>query len=177
MINDMRTLAVSKKHSSGIKLASNTVTRVTLIGNARITTSYDDQRKTLRLQNTLYVPELRTNLISVLKIVDRNHIVLFTKDRAYLKDLNERVIFLADREGDLYFVRETGEEARVTTQKDKSPMEWYRRFGHLNMSDLNKMIKNQLAKGIKARRLDDYFTCDACIAGKITAKPFPICAI
>lgn len=50
-----------------------------------MTVSDGERDRPITLQNILYVPELRTNLLSVAKIVDKNHYVLFTEKRAYVK--------------------------------------------------------------------------------------------
>jgi len=50
-------------------------------GDIQVTFSNDKQNKPVTLQNILYVPTLRMNLLSVAKIVDRKHQVLFTKNQ------------------------------------------------------------------------------------------------
>lgn len=52
------------------------------VGITALVNGYDNK---LRLMDALYVPDLKTNFLSVAKIVDR-HKVTFTKDRAIVKD-------------------------------------------------------------------------------------------
>lgn len=56
--------------------------------------------KTVHLEDSLLVPNLRTNLISVSKITDREHEVIFRKNDSY--GLTRMV---ADRIGSLYYMR------------------------------------------------------------------------
>ena len=60
----------------------------------------------MSLKNTLYVPNLRTALMSVSRITDKGFNVLFQKHEAVVTDKTGNVKILADRIGDLYFVRE-----------------------------------------------------------------------
>lgn len=75
--------------------------------------------------------------------------ILFTKNFAYIKNLEVNVKFVADRDCDLFFVRKANEEACVTTTKEKSLVEWHRRFGYLNKANINKMILHQLASDMQ----------------------------
>lgn len=88
---------------SDLKLADNSVTQVKAKGDVRFETA----GQTVTLKNTLYVPELRTNLISVSKIVDNDHQVTFSKDRAVVRDATGKIAITAHRSGDLFYVRGT----------------------------------------------------------------------
>jgi len=69
--------ANSRQIHSGVKLASNATAPVTAKGDVQITVSNGKQDKAVTLQNSLYVPTLRTNFMSIAKIVDKKHQVLF----------------------------------------------------------------------------------------------------
>jgi len=87
-----------------VKLASNTTAPVTAKGDVQITVSNGKQDKAITLQNALYVPTLRTNL-SMAKIVDKKHQVLFTEKQTYVKDTAGKMKMVADR--DLFYLRES----------------------------------------------------------------------
>lgn len=73
-----------------------------------VTVSNGKRNKEITLANALHVPDLRTNLLSIVKIVDKNHKVLFTEKHAYVKNSNGDVKMVADRDGDLfYYARDT----------------------------------------------------------------------
>ena len=61
--------------------------------------------KSIRFRNTLYVPELRNNLLSVSKMTDAGNTVKFHSTHVIVKGAkNEEVWFSADRVGDLYYL-------------------------------------------------------------------------
>jgi len=58
----------------------------------------------VQLKDTLYVPDLRTDLLAMLPITD----VTFTREKAVV--FNEEIVILtAERKNDLYFVSESAE--------------------------------------------------------------------
>lgn len=97
--------------SSGLKLANSHTTEVKAMGDVRITASVNERDKNVRLMDTLYVPDLRTNLLSVSKIVDNQHQVLFTKDRAIVRDLQGKIKMTAKRVNDLFYLQEGSQQA------------------------------------------------------------------
>jgi len=55
---------------------------------AIFSTNVLEEQKNIKLKNTLHVPNLRTNLISVSKITDNNYNVIFRKEQATVIDRN-----------------------------------------------------------------------------------------
>lgn len=139
-----------------------------------MTVSDGERDRPITLQNILYVPELRTNLLSVAKIVDKNHYVLFTEKRAYVKDAVDKIKIIADREGDLFYLRQNHEKAySVLSDVSDSAMEWHRRLGHLNWSDMVLMFRNKSVSGAKLDTSNALPPCDICAAGKLATFSFP----
>lgn len=93
----------SKNISSGLKLVNNGVIKVQAKGDVGITASVNGNDKKIRLMDAPYVPDLRTNLLSVAKIVDNRHKVTFTRNRAVVKDLNGNTTIIAERINDLFY--------------------------------------------------------------------------
>ena len=111
------------------------------------------------------MPKLRTNLISVTKLVDDNKEVRFRKLLA----------FLAHRMGDLYYLIEDNQSAcSVVESKDsKSDTKiWHAKLGHLNQKDMNAMLTNKNVFGMKFNKPVDLTKCQICLQGKITSTPF-----
>ncbi|XP_018375987.1 PREDICTED: uncharacterized protein LOC108769473 [Trachymyrmex cornetzi] len=75
---------------------------------------------TAALQDTLFVPDLRSNLLSVAKMTDYGHEVTFKKDGATVVNMNNDKIIEAKRVGDLYIVQEACEFANVANVEEKS---------------------------------------------------------
>jgi len=77
----------------------------------------------IRLENALYVPDLRTNLLSVSKIVDKDHTVIFKKYTAIIKDPHDRISFIPDRKGDLFLLHEGCKQACAAIGAEKKDAE------------------------------------------------------
>ena len=159
--------------SSDVKLANGANTHVSAKGEITLKGSTHENDNSIKLENTLFVPELKTNLVSVAKIVDRDHEVSFQKTHALVRDLQGNVKLIADRVGDLFYVRESISHAlNATTSKSLSIDDWHERFGHINKQDLITMHKRQVAIGINLNKDSDNKPCQICILGKLTSAPF-----
>jgi len=115
-------------------------------GTVNITFEGENASRSIRLKNALHVPDLRSNLISVAKITDARNHVTFTKKNAKIKNSDGKTILIADRMGDLYYLRKPGHDSTHTasagTQKPSMAI-WHERFGHLNWSDLLEMKRKE----------------------------------
>ncbi|GJX18892.1 putative ribonuclease H-like domain-containing protein [Tanacetum coccineum] len=62
---------------------------------------------------------------------------------------------------------EESEEARslVKATLDES-MLWHRRLGHINFKTINKLVKDNLMRGLPSKRSENNQTCVACLMGK-----------
>lgn len=158
---------------SGVRMASNATAAVTSKGDVRMTATDGIDEKPVVLQNALYVPELRTNLMSVAKIVDKNHTVLFTAKSAVIRDLDGKVKMVAERQGNLFFVRQADNQACATSHEAPDRVtDWHRRLGHLNWQDMQQMAKDGSVTGLDLRSGDKLPPCTTCAAAKITVLPF-----
>lgn len=139
------------------------------------------KNKNLTLNDTLHVPNLRSNLISVAKITDRKMKVIFSEKHAEVINSHGDVKMVADRIGDLYFAREASEHAQnMTTEGSsteskpnpiyKSPAEtWHKRLGHLNYKNLYAAWKKDLFREMNLPEISDDMLCEICLKGKMTA--------
>ncbi|GKB10858.1 putative ribonuclease H-like domain-containing protein [Tanacetum coccineum] len=53
----------------------------------------------------------------------------------------------------------------VKASEDES-MLWHRRLGHLNFKTMNKLVRNNLVKGLPSKSFENIHTCVACLKGK-----------
>ena len=133
-----------------LNLAVNTHSS-TVKGKGPVNTSItsNNRVKTLRLDNSLYVPELHTNLLSVSKATDKGYKVIFDKDAAEVINRSiGKTDLIAKRKNNLYILRESdnGEcknviEKGVIPKKD-SLYDYHVRLGHLNVQDFVKAAKS-----------------------------------
>lgn len=156
-----------------LNLANSATTTVEAKGTVKISVNDNNQRKTLNLDNTLLVPDLRTNLISVGKITDNGYEVTFKRNSAVISDKNGSEKLFAHRIDGLYYLNEPSELASVVLPESDSDQKlklWHHRLGHLNETDVKSVMKNQ---GIKISDSEKLGFCETCALGKLTQKPFP----
>lgn len=103
-INDFKRIEDSTR--STLNLADKRSTEITAKGTAGFTANVDGKLKNITLKKALFVPELRTNLLSISKITDYGHEVLFRQNETLVISKNGQIQMTADRVGDLYFARE-----------------------------------------------------------------------
>lgn len=104
MCGDENILEKKKTCDLVLKLAIDAATTARVKGVTSIVVS-GGTCESVNLHDTLYVTNLRTNLVSVFDFTDRGKIVNFDDKWAMVKDADGKVVILADRIGDMYFVR------------------------------------------------------------------------
>ena len=133
----------------------------------------------MKVSDVLRVPELRTNLLSVGRITDRDHVVVFDKEKAEVIDKCGNTVLIADRDKGLYYVRDANDEysaeADVADETDEGNFtnEWHRRMGHHHMRDLVKCDREGAMRGMKLEKSPQESDCETCLRGKMTRTPFP----
>jgi len=143
------------------------ITRMTWIGHRASNASIDikdkrsikllvrtnEKSNQVLLNDTLHVQELRTNLMSVAKIIDHGFKVIFDNQKAEIVDLNNQMKVIAKREKNLYFVRgkpgENNSRVETANQASEGPLRmWHDRLGHLNLHNLCEAIERGAMSGI-----------------------------
>nr|GEX72417.1 putative ribonuclease H-like domain-containing protein [Tanacetum cinerariifolium] len=148
-------------------------------GCSRITSKGKIKAGKLDFEDVYYVEELKHyNLFSVSQMCDKKNKVLFT-DTDYLvlspyfklPDENQ-VLLKIPRQHNMYSfnlknINPSGDLACLFTKAliDKSN-KWYRRLGHVNFKNLNKLVKGNLVRGLPFEIFKNDHTCVACEKGK-----------
>jgi hypothetical protein len=156
-----------------LNLANSCSTKIVGSGTVQLSV---EENLTVRLDETLYVPDLRSNLLSVAKMTEHGFEVIFRKNEAIVTnpDTGENLI-VARRDKDMYYIDELSEESRVSQTRSQisvSLQEWHERFGHLNEKDLKNIIRKQKVDGIDIKADEALPVCETCVKGKQTRKPF-----
>lgn len=166
---------ISSTENLKLNLANYESTAIKAKGTVKIAATNGDVIRIVHLENALHVPDLRNNLVSVAKITDAGNSVTFTKGEAIIKNDHGKKILVADRRGDLYFLRKPDEKLAciASTNARKSWMTiWHERFGHLNWRDLAEMSKKNIVQGLHLENDETMAVCEVCSEAKITALPF-----
>nr|GEV03676.1 hypothetical protein [Tanacetum cinerariifolium] len=132
----------------------------------------------LKFENVYFVKDLKYNLFSVSQICDNKNSILFTdserivlgKDFKLIDDTN--VLLRTPRQHNMYsidlnnIVPHKDLTCLVTKASTDESMVWHRRLGHLNFKTMNKLVRNNLVKGLPFKCFENDHTCVACLKGK-----------
>ncbi|KAK1429874.1 hypothetical protein QVD17_12169 [Tagetes erecta] len=147
-----------------------------MIGQGEVSNS------SLTLEDVNYVPELAFNLLSVSQICDKNIPMMFLPNEClFLKPEftipEDMVIMRAPRRNDTYMLNMGSKESNstVTCLLSKASsfesFQWHKRLGHINFKILNKLVKNNLVRGLPLKDFSVVEKCMACAKGKQHKKP------
>lgn len=143
------------------------------IGTVKISINVNGMSNDIKLQNVTYVPELRSNLISVSRIVENGCTVRFTTDTATVLRKNGTIAMTAKKKGRLYIVKTTKTATAMhAKQEDSALNRWHSRLGHLNFNDLRKMKNKEMVIGLKFDSNEETPSCIVCDKAKIHKLPF-----
>nr|GEW09887.1 hypothetical protein [Tanacetum cinerariifolium] len=147
--------------------------------NGRITGKEKIKDGKLDFKDVYYVEELKQyNLFSVSQMYDKKNKVLFTDIDCLvlspdfkLPDKNQ-VLLKIPRQHNLYSfnlknIDPSGDLACLFAKAsiDESN-KWHRRLGHVNFKNLNKLVKQNLVRGLPSKIFENDHTCVACQKGK-----------
>lgn len=161
---------IEKSDKVKLNLASEAFAEVKGKGVVHVSVASDKGPRLIEFKDTLYVPNLRMNLISIAKITSKGHEVIFRKNNACTRDEHGNISVIADRKGELYYVRETSECAMVKSDYSET-VKWHERLGHLNIKDLIKLTQEGVLPMTDIRNKDQT-VCEVCLKGKMTVLPF-----
>ncbi|GKA58521.1 putative ribonuclease H-like domain-containing protein [Tanacetum coccineum] len=132
----------------------------------------------ISFEDVYFVKELQFNLFSVSQMCDKKNNVLFTDTACFVlspdfKLLDEsRVLLKVPRKNNMYSVdmknivpKESLTCLVANATLDES-MLWYRRLGYINFKTINKLVKDNLVRGLPAKRFENDQTCVACLKEK-----------
>lgn len=139
------------------------------------------------LKDTLYVPSLCTNLLSVSKMTNAGCSVLFTKNKATVNNPNAGITLIAHKQEDgLYYIKPSKHECNnlandkdVETSTPRKKMDssdiydWHRKLGHMNAKDLKLALQNQNLLGLNFNPSETLGECETCILAKMHRVPAP----
>jgi Integrase core domain/GAG-pre-integrase domain len=123
------------------------------------------------LENCLYVPDIRLNLLSLGRLAQKGLNIQFYKQNSVIERPNKKIIAKGYYRNNLsvfdtYIIKLNPIEiACLTTNKQDI---WHQRMGHIGSKAL-KELPNAV-KGVKTILKVEEKDCDICIQSKITAK-------
>ncbi|KAI3685421.1 hypothetical protein L6452_34663 [Arctium lappa] len=132
----------------------------------------------MTFEDVYYVDQLKYNLLSVSQVCDKQHSILFTNTECMIlapgfKVVDESMILLrTPRKDNVYcldmdnVVSDSSMNCLVSKASVDESSLWHRRMCHINFKTMNKLIKNNLVRGLPSKvfSCDDH--CVVCLKGK-----------
>ncbi|GJS34569.1 retrovirus-related pol polyprotein from transposon TNT 1-94 [Tanacetum coccineum] len=132
----------------------------------------------LDFKDVYFVNELNFNLFSVSQMFDKKNYVLFN-DTEYLvlspnfklPDESQILLKILRKENMYNFdmkniVPKQSLTCLVAKATSDESMLWHRRLCHINCKNINKLVKDNLVRGLPTKRFENDQTCVACLKGK-----------
>ncbi|GJY77844.1 putative ribonuclease H-like domain-containing protein [Tanacetum coccineum] len=132
----------------------------------------------LDFEDVYFVKELQFNLFSVLQMCDKKNNVLFTDTRCFVLSLElkladeSQVLLKIPRKKNIYSVdmKNIIPKECLTCLVAKATLDesmlWHKRLGHVNFKTINKLVKENLVRGLPSKHFENDQTCVACLKGK-----------
>jgi hypothetical protein len=160
-----------------LNLANHSFTKIRGTGNVKIKVSNENNLRSVNLNNVMYVPDLRSNLLSVGKITDKGSTVIFENNKVYILDKDGKEIMIGQKRNYLYYVREIldkkGETAAASMNISRTKIqEWHEKFGHINEQQLKELARSNEVYGLNIGCNEHLINCSICLKAKQTRKSF-----
>ena len=170
----------TRKISEGsVKLQLGTGQFVSAVKTGSVLLSFNNE--TLVLNNCLYVPDIKRNLISVACLSKQGYTVNFGSSVSIFH--NKRLICSGTLEDNLYHlspmihsmhdtVINNDEHTHLSKKRNISSNQcylWHLRLGHINQNRIQRMIKDGILGPLENESLP---LCESCLEGKMTKRPF-----
>ena len=137
------------------------------------------ERRAVEFTRVLHVPDLRTNLLSILYLTCHKQFTVIIDAHKMRFRCNGTVLFSAQiNENNAAFLDSATdanlESAHLMSTLPLNILLWHRRLAHRDYNSVRHMIVHQLVTGIdiKSKQPPDPI-CEPCLSGKMNANPFP----
>ncbi|GJR81665.1 putative ribonuclease H-like domain-containing protein [Tanacetum coccineum] len=132
----------------------------------------------LDFEDVYFVNELKFNLFSVSQMCDKKNYVLFTDTECLVLSPNfklpdeSQILLKIPRKDNMYSfdMKNIVPKENLTCLVAKATLDesmlWHRRLGHINFKNINKLVKENLVRGLPSKRFENDQTYIACLKGK-----------
>ena len=120
----------------------------------------------LTLNEVFYVPNLSKNLLCVPAMMEMGADVLFDEGKGIISK-NERKVTIRHLVDSNSYTVNTDGEAHIASTTSQPLEQWHCRFGHLNYSYTDRLIKGKLVEGMSCSSGEVSRECEARVQGKM----------
>ncbi|GJV39888.1 retrovirus-related pol polyprotein from transposon TNT 1-94 [Tanacetum coccineum] len=138
---------------------------------ARIIRYGDYQLGNVTISRVYYIEGLGHNLFSVGQFCDGDLKIAFWKNTCFIRNLEGVDLLFGSRDTNLYTISlddmlKTSLICLLSKASKTKSWLWHRRLSHLNFGTINKLAKDNLARGIPRLKFQKDRLCYACALGK-----------
>jgi hypothetical protein len=132
------------------------------------------EKRDVHVTDVLFEPKLNGTLLSVSALTEKGCSVSFVGSKCTISS-NDVIIGEANRVGQLYRLQLEGKSAAVVATQHNPNCQhmWHRRMDHRDVEAIKRLADGSLANEIKVVDCGIRETCESCLKGKMTKKPFP----
>ena len=126
------------------------------------------------LDEVFYVPELSTNLFSLMAATSRGLRVTCTSDKLVILDRGREVL-RGRKESGLYLIKLDIEIENATAFKATTIDEWHQRFGHISRDVIRRMADKEVVDGLEIKKTsNETKPCEDCALAKCKRTKHPL---
>ena len=129
-----------------------------------------------KIKNVQYVNGLKHNLLSISQLCDKGFKIEFYKNCCLICEaISGEVVHIGTRIGNIYMLNTehaSFDELSCLVSKIDDSWLWLRRAAHMNMHNLNHLVKKDLVIGIQKLKFEKNKLCEPCQKGKQVKKYF-----
>lgn len=134
------------------------------------------QIASVEIENVLYVPSIKGNLISVKQLSDKGYAVNFSNRQCEISLGNVQVA-IGDIDNNLYKLREPNRAYATENSEQLCIHKWHSVFGHRDIEVVKTLASGKQVNGVTFGECTDgcknKLNCEICLQGKMSRIKFP----
>ena len=100
--------------------------------------------------------------------------VEFYEDGCQIRNKKLKIIATAKKVGNLYYLNYINDsESTCVARKENKEVIWHRRYGHLGVNNLKRLMRDEMINGFDFDVSKDIDFCKPCAEGKHHRQKFP----
>nr|GEZ85409.1 zinc finger, CCHC-type [Tanacetum cinerariifolium] len=142
-------------------------------GKCSILIECDDEKQRI-ISHVYYIPDLKTNLLSLGQFTEIGCKVVMEDDELRLYVMDNKIFMKVTRQRNRLYKENLriGTPICLLANLKKDTWLWHARLGHLNFESLKLMAQRDLVHGIPTIKHREQI-CDVCLIRKHSRSPFP----